>query len=969
MNRKYLGSFNYLFLFCTLLLLVACTGDAQRKKAPVAANGLLDLTHWNFNTDGPVKLSGEWEFYWEKILTGEDVIAEPRPAGMTLIKVPGTWNGQVVRGEKISGSGYATYRLQVLLGPQTSLMAFKFLSMGTAFDIHVNGQSVSSAGVVGTTLETMSPEWLPHTAVYRPETDRLDILLHISNFNHRKGGAVEVIEFGTDKDIREMRERSLAFDLFLCGSIFIIGLYHLVLFLTRKKDRASLYLSIFCLLITVYGLLSGERYFAHLFPNTSWEFRVRLTNFTSFMSVPVFLSFIHSLFPQEFKRGFLYALGVPPILLTCLVLVTPARVYSHIIPVYHITTLLAALYTIYVLIRASTRKREGSFILLAGTCAIVITMVNDVLYDNTVIRTGQFIDLGIFVFIFSQSVLLSNRFSKAFETVESQTQELTSTNFVLRQEIQMRKTMEEALKESERKYRLIAENTADLISVLDMNLHFTYISPASFRFRGFTVEEAMAQTLDQVLTPESMRLSIDIFAKEMQLEASGTADPNRTRILELEEYKKDGSTIWVEVSLSFMRDTEGKPVEILIVTRDITDRKRAEEEKRLLEERLNRAEKMEALGTLAGGVAHDLNNVLGVVVGYAELLLIDMDEADSIRPSLVDIMTGGQRAAAIVQDLLTLARRGVSIREVVNLNRIVAECQKTPEFEKLCSYHSSVAIRTHLDPNLLNISGSSLHLTKSLYNLVSNAYEAMATGTSGVVTITTANHYLEKPIYGYDDVREGDYASLSVSDTGEGILEADLKRIFEPFYTKKVMGRSGTGLGLAVVWGTVKDHHGYIDVRSEEGKGSTFTLYFPVTRQEITAEAVALSISEYMGNGESILVVDDVEGQRDLAVGMLRRLNYHASSVSSGEEAIAYLKEHQADLLVLDMIMAPGIDGLETYQRILEIYPRQKAILVSGFSETNRVREAQHLGAGAYVRKPYVMEKIGVALRDELARR
>ncbi len=968
MTRTYPGSLKYLFLICTLLLLVACTGDAQRKVAPVAVNGLLDLTHWNFSTDGPVKLSGEWEFYWEEILKAEDILAAPRPAGMTLIKVPGTWNGQVVGGKNISGSGYATYRLKVLLGPQKSPLAFKFLSMGTAFDLQVNGQSVSSAGVVGTTRETMTPEWLPHTAGYRPENDELDILLHISNFNHRKGGAVEVIEFGTEQDIRERRERSIALDLFLCGSIFIIGLYHLVLFLTRKKDRASLYLSIFCLLITVYGLLAGERYFTQIFPNTSWEFRVRLTNFTSFMSVPVFLAFIHALFPLEFKRGFLYALGVPPILLTCAVLVTPARVYSHLIPVYHIMTLLAALYTIYVLIRAFTRKREGAFILLAGTCAIVITMVNDVLYDNTVIRTGQFIDLGIFVFIFSQSVLLSNRFSKAFETVESQAQELTSTNSALKQEIQMRKTIEEALRESEEKYRLIAENTADLISILEMNLRFSYISPASFRFRGFTVEEAMEQTLDQVLTPESMRLALTVFEKEMQLEAGGTADPNRTRILELEEYKKDGSTIWVEVSLSFLRDREGKPVQILIVTRDINDRKRGEEEKRLLEERLNRAEKMEALGTLAGGVAHDLNNVLGVVVGYTELLLMDMDHTDSIRPSLVDIMTGGQRAAAIVQDLLTLARRGVSIREVVNLNKIITECRKTPEFEKLCSYHPSVSIRTDLEPNLLNISGSSLHLTKSLYNLVSNACEAMAKGTSGMVTIKTANRYLEKPIYGYDDVREGDYVFLSVSDTGEGIPEADLKRIFEPFYTKKVMGRSGTGLGLAVVWGTVKDHNGYIDVRSEEGNGSIFTLYFPATREEITAEPIALSVSEYMGNGESVLVVDDVEGQRDLAVGMLRRLNYRASSVSSGEEAIAYLKEHQADLLVLDMIMAPGIDGLETYRRILEIHPGQKAILVSGFSETERVREAQQLGAGAYVKKPYVMEKIGVALRDELAR-
>jgi CheY-like chemotaxis protein len=174
---------------------------------------------------------------------------------------------------------------------------------------------------------------------------------------------------------------------------------------------------------------------------------------------------------------------------------------------------------------------------------------------------------------------------------------------------------------------------------------------------------------------------------------------------------------------------------------------------------------------------------------------------------------------------------------------------------------------------------------------------------------------------------------------------------------------------LAVVWGTVKDHNGYINVESEEGKWSIFTLYFPVTREDITAEAAAISISEYMGKGESILVVDDVKEQRDLAAGMLRKLNYNVSSVSSGEEAIAYLKEHKIDLLVLDMIMDPGMDGLDTYRNVLEIHPRQKAIIVSGFSESDRVITAQALGAGAYVRKPYVIEKLGLAVKTELDRK
>jgi two-component system, cell cycle sensor histidine kinase and response regulator CckA len=406
--------------------------------------------------------------------------------------------------------------------------------------------------------------------------------------------------------------------------------------------------------------------------------------------------------------------------------------------------------------------------------------------------------------------------------------------------------------------------------------------------------------------------------------------------------------------------------QVSVFVMNVTDRKLVENEKRSLEERLQRAEKMEALGTLAGGVAHDLNNVLGIVVGYAELLLNSVDELSSIRPGLLNIMNGGQRAAAIVQDLLTLARRGVSGRRVLNLNKIIADCQQSPEFKNLSSCHPSVRTKVNLDPDLLNISGSSVHLEKALYNLVLNASESMTKG--GIVTIKTANQYLDKPIQGYDHIREGDYVVLSVSDTGEGIPAADLKRIFEPFYTKKVMGRSGTGLGLAVVWGTVKDHHGYINVESEEGKGSTFTLYFPVTREDISSKAVAVSISEYMGRDESVLIVDDIKEQRELAAEMLQRLNYNVTTVSSGEEAVAYFKEHHVDLMVLDMIMDPGMDGLDTYKSVLEIHPEQKAIIVSGFSETDRVHAAQGLGAGAYVRKPYVIEKLGMAVRKELDR-
>ena len=235
----------------------------------------------------------------------------------------------------------------------------------------------------------------------------------------------------------------------------------------------------------------------------------------------------------------------------------------------------------------------------------------------------------------------------------------------------------------------------------------------------------------------------------------------------------------------------------------------------------------------------------------------------------------------------------------------------------------------------------------------------------GDIAIATRNRYIDKPVRGYEEIKEGDYVILTISDSGAGISLADLKRIFEPFYTKKVMGRSGTGLGMAVVWGTVKDHKGYIGVQSAEGQGTTFTLYFPGTRKGLVKQETALAVAEYMGKGETILVVDDVEEQREIAFSLLSKLNYTVATASSGEEAIGYLENNPADLILLDMIMDTGIDGLETYQKILELHPGQKAIIASGFSETEMVRETQRLGAGKYLKKPYTLEKIGLAVKRE----
>jgi two-component system, cell cycle sensor histidine kinase and response regulator CckA len=516
----------------------------------------------------------------------------------------------------------------------------------------------------------------------------------------------------------------------------------------------------------------------------------------------------------------------------------------------------------------------------------------------------------------------------------------------------------QALRESEEYYKEINENASDII-ITDSNGDIKYCSPSIERFAGYTPEDLVGKNGFAFIHPDDLERALDDYGKAIL--AADYAIPNAFRIMH-----KNGSVRYFE---GLGKNLLHNPVVAGFVMniRDITDRKKVEEENRDLAEHLQRAEKMEALGKLAGGVAHDLNNLLGALSGYSELLLLETPEGSQSREYAEMILQSTMKGAAIILDLLTLARRGVTASVVVDLNSVVSAFLKTPVLEKMKDYHPAVAFRTECDENLLNIKGSPVHLEKTLMNLVSNAMESIP--GKGEVIVRTESRYLDKPVRGYEEINEGEYAVLTVSDTRIGIPVESREKIFEPFYTKKTMGRSGTGLGLSIVWGTVKDHNGYIDVQTEVGVGSTFTLYFPVTREEMTAPQQMKPIDRYVGKGESVLVVDDIAEQRDIATRLLTRLAYRVHAVPGGEEAVEYLKGNKADILVLDMIMAPGIDGLETYKRILEINPKQKAVIVSGYSETDQVREAQKLGAGAYVKKPYIMEKIGVAVRDELDRR
>jgi len=525
-------------------------------------------------------------------------------------------------------------------------------------------------------------------------------------------------------------------------------------------------------------------------------------------------------------------------------------------------------------------------------------------------------------------------------------------------DISERQRAEEALKISEERYRTIFEEIEEGYYEVDLFGNFIFFNDSFVKVVGYKRNEIQETNYRQRIDERNAN---NIYESYNNLLANKYPF---TRI-QIDLNDRNDTKKIIEASASPLRNNEGETIGFRGIVRDITDQKKAEEERKHLEERLHQSEKMEVLGKLAGGVAHDLNNILGVLVGYSELMLMEIPEDHPLRKHVSNIQLSGERAAAVIQDLLTLTRRGVATSEVVNLNQIISDHYETPEFTSLQTHHSNIIFKTLLANDLADIKGSPVHLSKSVMNLINNAAEAII--GRGEVIVRTQNVYLYEPLPGYSEIRKGDYVLLTISDSGRGIPAKDREKIFEPFYTKKVMGKSGTGLGLSVVWGTVQDHKGYICVESEENKGSSFNLYFPVTKEVQKNGHELISPEIYKGKGETILVVDDVKEQRELATIILNNLGYKvAHAVASGEEAIEYLKTNKVDILVLDMIMDPGIDGFETYKRALELNSAQKAVIVSGYSETDKVKDAQRLGAGTYVRKPYLQEKLGLAIRNEL---
>ena len=418
--------------------------------------------------------------------------------------------------------------------------------------------------------------------------------------------------------------------------------------------------------------------------------------------------------------------------------------------------------------------------------------------------------------------------------------------------------------------------------------------------------------------------------------------------------RKDGSTFPVELFINYFEyQNEAYHFTFFI------DISRQQD----MEKKLHRSMKMEAVGLMAGGVAHDLNNILSALTTYPEILLLKLPSNSPLREHIEKIRKAGTRAAEIVEDMLTVTRGTAAAKKVESLNSVITEILDSPEFQQIQRSSTPPSCTSILAPDLLNISCSVMHIRKSILNLLFNAAEAV--GENGTITIRTENCYIDEPVAENQFIKPGEYVLLSISDNGPGISTEDQKHIFDPFYSKKVMGKSGTGLGLTIVKNTVQDHDGDILLTSDNS-GTTFTLYFPATRNSVDGSPSKEMALQQQGAGEKILVVDDEDLQRDIASELLTTLGFQVQSCGSGEAAIELAKKESFDLLLLDMLMEPGINGRECFEQVQQIHPDIKAIIVSGYSKSDEVKRALSQGVSHYIRKPYTLQQLSETIKQTL---
>jgi PAS domain S-box-containing protein len=520
-----------------------------------------------------------------------------------------------------------------------------------------------------------------------------------------------------------------------------------------------------------------------------------------------------------------------------------------------------------------------------------------------------------------------------------------------RDEQRQRRQAEAALRRAEARYRDLFENATDMIYTRDLDGNLTSVNGVAERFTGYARDELLRMNISRLIAPGYLPVRSEAQLRERETEPGSAVE-------ELEFLRKDGSRLWVEINVRLIYE-DGQAVGVQGIARDISERRRDEEQRRQLEDQLLQAQKMESIGTLAGGVAHDFNNVLTAIIGNIQLVLEGVPRDSPDYPLFAEIEKAANRATSLTRQLLAFSRRQPIERRTIDLNGAINELSHM--LRRIIG--EDVEVEMRLAPRIAPIFADPSQIQQVIMNLAVNARDAMPDG--GRLTIATDEVTLdESACRNYPQAQAGRYARLIVSDTGVGMDAETQLRIFEPFYTTKERGR-GTGLGLSVVYGIIKQHEGFVQVRSEPGDGATFTIFLPAPAQIVDVPLPELQAA-VRGGHETILVAEDEASLRYLAAMVLERLGYTVLLAQDGVEAVELFVSNPAriDLVILDMVM-PRFGGRDALDRMRSVRPDLRALFVTGYDDSG-ARTNPSADKTSILLKPYRVDVLGLRVREIL---
>jgi PAS domain S-box-containing protein len=517
-----------------------------------------------------------------------------------------------------------------------------------------------------------------------------------------------------------------------------------------------------------------------------------------------------------------------------------------------------------------------------------------------------------------------------------------------------RRQADDALRASEERYRTLAQTLPDAVTVTNDAGIITYVSPSALRFYGYdSAEEVLGHSIFEWVPPDAHQRALD----HMRIVLAGETITNQEYLL----LKKDGSSFFGEVSASCLKDGQGYAIGMIIVVRDISERKRAEEAQAKLEEQLRQAQKLESIGRLAGGVAHDFNNLLTVIQGYCDLIQSELPIGDPMVADVDQIRLAGERASALTRQLLAFSRKQILAPSALDLNDLITNLRKM--LERLIG--EDITLSTMLQAGLWQITADPGQIEQLLMNLVVNARDAMPTG--GLLTIETANIHLDDSYAStHIEAPLGPCVMLAVTDTGQGMDAETQAHIFEPFFTTKEPGK-GTGLGLSTVYGITKQSGGHIMLYSEPGRGASFKIYLPASAPTSGHAVSALPQPVAYGGTETILLAEDEQSVRHLVRIALLANGYTVLDARHGGEALALASQHQGpiDLVVTDVVM-PEMGGRELVEQLKAGNPRLKVLFMSGYTDDTVVRHGLLTSEIEYLPKPFSLNTLVAKVREVL---